>query len=99
MCTVTIGLVLSRALLDFRLCCRCLGIQNNFDTGPHTLCSRSCLGEILEVVTPELGLEDRVVVAGEERRKPILVWKEGWSQSLDLGNWVMSGKEIKDEGL
>lgn len=53
----------------------------------------------MEVVTSDLGLEDRVVVAGEERRKPILVWKEGWSQSLDLGNWVMWGKEIKDEGL
>lgn len=63
------------------------------------MCSPSCLGEILEVVTSELDLEDRVVVAGEERKRPILVWKEGWSQSLDFGNWVMWGKEIKDEGL
>lgn len=46
----------------------------------------------MEVVPSELGLENRVVVAGEERRKPILVWKEGWSQSLDLGNWVMRGR-------
>lgn len=51
------------------------------------------------VVASELGLEDRVVVAGERRRRPSLVWKEGWSQSLGLGNWVMWGKEIREEGL